>query len=374
MRAGIRIWQEAGLRCWLPLIAFVIAMSLCAHHSRAAVFSEVRAEPKVVAETADRPVAVRFTLASAANVTLEVLDEAGILLLWRSDPSLLDAGRHQLSFPVHKLDGSGFKSGTFTYRLVAETADGERDIYDPAPRSWGVPVKIRDFSYDAETGSIAFTLPRSARVRIRIGLQDGPLLKSPLVWQAMPAGRHEIRWDGFDESGLMQVADHPDLYILINAYSLADNSLIIAGGNAAKATPAGARPGTLRRPVASVSALGKRRDVHALHSPWLRQPLSAGISVHGIEPDTDGAFTVERGFLPIRIEAPAGSRSRLEAARFEVVLFVDTVFLMEEEDGVFPFTYRLDTRAFQPGRYLLTVNLISYEDYVASNTLALEIR
>jgi len=47
---------------------------------------------------------------------------------------------------------------------------------------------------------IAFELPRSGDVRLRIYSVDGRLVRT-LINDPRPAGRHSVRWDGKDEAG-----------------------------------------------------------------------------------------------------------------------------------------------------------------------------
>jgi hypothetical protein len=70
----------------------------------------------------------------------------------------------------------------------------------------------------------------------------------------------------------------------------------------------------------------------------------------------------------VRVDDPQ-ERARLINTRFEVMMFLDTVFLAEEEDGALPYNYRLDTRALPPGPHLLTVNLLSYDQRVGVQTV-----
>ena len=55
-------------------------------------------------------------------------------------------------------------------------------------------------------------------------------------------------------------------------------------------------------------------------------------------------------------------------SRFEILFFMDNVFLFEEEEGTSPFTYRLDTKGLNQGEHILTVNIYGYQDHIASHS------
>jgi len=61
-------------------------------------------------------------------------------------------------------------------------------------------------------------------------------------------------------------------------------------------------------------------------------------------------------------------------SRFEIIFFIDNVFLFEEEDGISPFTYRLDTKGLNEGEHILTVNIYGYEDHIAGKSKRIFIR
>ena len=71
----------------------------------------------------------------------------------------------------------------------------------------------------------------------------------------------------------------------------------------------------------------------------------------------------------VRVTLAPDDVAHLVNTRFEVMFFVDTTFLFEEEEGSSPFSYRLDAGKLSPGPHLLTVNVLSYDDHVGVVTL-----
>ena len=66
------------------------------------------------------------------------------------------------------------------------------------------------------------------------------------------------------------------------------------------------------------------------------------------------------GRAPIRVHIDDKDKGWLLEDKYEIVLFIDGVFLLKEEEGVDPFTYRLDTTNISNGPHLITVNVMAY--------------
>ena len=71
----------------------------------------------------------------------------------------------------------------------------------------------------------------------------------------------------------------------------------------------------------------------------------------------------------MRIRLAEADIAPLLHGRFEVMVFVDAEFWFEEEEGTHPLTFRLDTRGLPAGAHVLTVNLLTYDDRLASRSL-----
>jgi hypothetical protein len=67
---------------------------------------------------------------------------------------------------------------------------------------------------------------------------------------------------------------------------------------------------------------------------------------------------------PIRIELDNRDIRNLVNRRFEIMLYIDGVFLFEMEEGTSPFTFNWDTKPFAKGSHILTVNIMSYDDHI----------
>jgi hypothetical protein len=83
----------------------------------------------------------------------------------------------------------------------------------------------------------------------------------------------------------------------------------------------------------------------------------------------DGTPIVSGDTATLRIVLDERDYKSLVNVRFEVMVFLDTLYLFEDEDAPAVFNYPLDTSALPPGRHLLTVNLLAYDDRLGSRSI-----
>ncbi len=193
------------------------------------------------------------------------------------------------------------------------------------------------FTYDAESRRVGFVLPQPARVRLRMGLRGLPVMRTYYDWEPLEAGRHEIQWDGWDSSRLFELARHPKVEVGLLAESIPENAIVVK------------------------------------HGPPNTSDPCAEVCFHVSLPDAIGAADdrtpIAGDTVTVRVALDERDRERLVNLRFELMLFLDTIYVFEDEDAPATFNYRLDTRALPPGRHLLTINVIGYDSRIGSRSL-----
>lgn len=320
--------------------------------TRALALTEMAVRPKTVAPDNKRGTTLSFRIHEPAWVRAEIRDDAGqrIRVI---DGGWKKAGKVSLPWDGRTDDGSYVAPGAYAFRLLAYREDGAAGSYGDEPLERRQEILPRKFTYDREEEILRFVLPQPAYVRIRMGLGKTPYLGTPWDWIPMEAGAHELKWDGLDDSGLMHLAIHPDLRINLRAYAIPPNTIIV------QRTPGALDPplaGDLPLPSAARNCMEIRVPVAACRVP--------SFSVDLADPDP-GAPDV----LPVRIEIGDIDLPRLMTVRYELAFFVDTIFLMEEEEAANPYTYRLNTAHLPPGRHVLTVNLYSADDRIGIRSI-----
>lgn len=187
-------------------------------------------------------------------------------------------------------------------------------------------IMATDLSFNAQSGEVSYTLPQPALVRIRVGLKNaGPLLRHLLDWEFREAGPHVDVWNKRDPGGIVDFGDRNDYIMVLNARA-------------------------------------------ANTSPALSKGPAVTVSFPGASVITPDGLPIVHGIVPLRVVLAEKDAKRLAESKFEVALYVDLLFLMEDEAGTNPFNYRLDVTQYNEGEHLVTVNVISYDGLVGTAT------
>jgi hypothetical protein len=320
---------------------------------------KVSVSPKELQLDQGGSAAIQFEITQAAQVAVDIRNEVGAAV--RSfDLGSQPAGPMSVRWDGQDSSGARILSGVYLYRIRATGSDGQRIISEPAVPG-GNEVLAQQFTLDPDTGAMRFLLPQASRVRLRVGLRGYPLLRTLYDWTPMLAGPHEIAWDGRDATGQIQLSHHPNLDVNLSAFALPGNSILATGNGELGRGPAGI--------PADVPA---GAYMHASHPPEQCHEPKLRLEVVGPKAKSRSGLPVVSGTVPIRVTLDPNDAEHLVNARFEVMLFVDTVFLFEAEEGSNPFTYSFDTSSLAPGRHLFTVNVLGYDDHTGTQTIELE--
>ncbi len=199
-----------------------------------------------------------------------------------------------------------------------------------------------DMSFDLDKGEIRYTLSERAFVRIRLGVRDGGAMIRNLVdWELREAGTHVERWDGTQKSGEEVFTQRADLMAVISALrpskddQLPDHSSTIGG---------------LRKSPEFI-----------LSFPEVKDTNSEGIALI-------------RDVATLRVMINPEDVKWLTESKFELGIYIDGIFLVEDEEGSNPYNYRLNTKMLNNGVHAITVNVTAYTGEMGSKSLLLETR
>lgn len=178
-------------------------------------------------------------------------------------------------------------------------------------------------------------------------------------WKAHVAGPVEISYSGDLPNPWGNFWDRPDAKALVWAYTLADNAVVIEGESP---------PQTFEEDSPSVYA-GAEREIepHARHAPYLCRDPRLKVDLAEDFPRDEAGLPLVADRLTLRIDAPSeAERAIAENLRFEVILYIDGQFLLEDEDSLLPFHYPLDVSRFSEGEHTILVNLANFQDHVGA--------
>ncbi len=265
-----------------------------------------------------------------------------------------------------------FPPGVYYYTIVLKNDNGSM-TYNPYPQTEGHLLSILEGGYDEKNDRIYFTLPQAAMARVRINIKKGgPIMATPIDWTPFPAGQYRFPWNGKDAANLIDLKNHPERNIMVYAYSLADNSIIVDGKTEVPDQPfVPLDENAMARQEFSLN-LPPDRYIHARKDPRLNRVARIEVTLPEAKMQDD--VPVLSGKSPVRVAIDPRDQWIAEMSRYELMFYVDTVVVFEDESGFAPFTYNLNTQDLTEGEHVLTVNLLTYDDHYATVSRKIIIR
>lgn len=363
--------------------------------SSAFELTDIRVEPQIFNPSDGADVDIFYYLSTPASVTIQAFDGDHYRIAEVQTDRPAFAGTNHARWSGR--DDAGTLVPDDAYYFVIRAVDdlGQSVTYDPSLLSGGATVRMDQPQLDKEKGIIMYTVSQPARVRLRAGVHEGPLLKTLLDWTPVAAGTHEIAWDGREGGEGSPVWEHDRFTFSAAAYALPENSVITQGNavtviqywsNAAEKEGMGLMPYRLsteqgtkayeKTKTVLSTALQERSktiDNNYASLPFMSRAPEFNLACkEGTEKAVDGT-PIATGVFPIEIQLGDASKSLLGEQRYEYVLYVDNVLVREVETGYSPYTWELDTKTLTPGRHMATVNVAAMSGPVGASSLWIEV-
>ena len=312
------------------------------------------------------------------KLTLEVLTGDGDVVRRLTAPDTRP-GDHDLTWDGKDERGQPVPDEAYCARAVLEAAGADtRTVDDPCTRTGGEVITDIQPSL-AANGDIAYTLERPARVLIRVGVKNGAMLRSLSVWRPRPAGRNLQRWNGFDDSGLVDLRNDR-LALLVTAFRLPDFTVLTTGQDGLEYRSWRTAQGWPEKPDAPagnntaqpLERNGQRiARQHYMARYKDREPrITVSLLDRSGKPLADGAMVPDD--VRVSVDLHPEDRWLLQEQLYEVAFFVNGDFVSEEENGYVPIGWIWSTAALKSGRHLLTVNLTGFTGRVGTRTMSVQ--
>ncbi|MBD8528250.1 FlgD immunoglobulin-like domain containing protein [Pseudomarimonas arenosa] len=351
-------------------IHFALVLSLAACSAHAVQITHVTVERQQFDPSNGDLWQLQFELSEPAAGHLRLYDGSDVqvrVIAFEGQP-----GNNKLSWDGRDQSGRALPNEAYHYVIEAETASGDRAVYDLTDITGGQELTTQTARWDSETKQISFSLPRPARINVRAGLgQLGPLLRTVVDWVPRMAGEQVEAWDGKDNSGLLDLTRHPQLEIAVQAYSLPDN-VIFVGTPPQRVALSNQGAGAAKREVNQPQV--KKMHYHAQQPLAERGDIAIGIALPaGTPQDKDGTWVIS-GIVPFMLEVAPEDKQRVLDRRFEPVFFVDGSYVFENEVGFLPTTWIMDASRYPEGEHFVTANLRGYEGNFGIATVRVRIQ
>jgi FlgD Ig-like domain len=328
--------------------------------ANAGQLDQVRISTASFNPTLGEEITLSYELTRPDRVTVRVYDPDGGLVATVVDGEERDAGSHREAWNGRDWESRLVPDEAYTFTV--ETSSGA--VYDPGTFSGGEVGDLSDARFDRDAGTVGYRLPAVSRVLIRLGVANGPMLKTLVDWKPRVVGSVTEYWNGKDEDGLIDLQNTSGFTALVTYVTLPDATAIAYGNSAAsyRDTKLGRWSGRPTRPEREATPeLGKRLRPEGLVPPaWARAPR-VKLSFSGHEEDVPQLAGSETA---VRVDVDEADRDRLQEEQFEVLFFVDHVFFAEAERGYVPLNWRWELATLPPGEHLLTVNISSFKGQV----------
>lgn len=351
--------RRITLRQVLPRDLLLLAPALLLTATAARAIDGVRLGAASFNPTLGDELAIAYELSAGDEVWVRVYDPDGGLVRTLVDGEPREAGPNQETWDGRDFEGRRVPDEA--YLVILETASGE--VYDPTTVSGGIVGDLTDARFDRQAGTVTYRLPAASRVLIRLGVRNGPMLKTLVDWRPRLAGSVTEYWDGRDEDGLIDLRSEPGFTALITYVTLPDATVIAYGNREESYRDYALERGKDRarkpdRPRAPEPE-ARLRPEGLVPPAWSRAPrVSLTFPEH-----TEDVPEV-RGEVRVRVGVDAADRDLLLKEQFEIIFFVDNVFFAEAERGHLPFNWPWELQQLPPGEHVLTVNISSFKGQV----------
>jgi hypothetical protein len=363
---------KANILCVLMGTILTATVIACATLALAGVstglkISNVTTDRQIFRPDRGDSVAIVYNLSMPAAVDVNIYDSRDILIRRVVAAAKRNAGDHREIWDGKDDAGKLVPPEAYVYTIRARNDRGDSVIYDVTDKTGGEQQWALDLKYDAKARAITYVLPKPGRITIRLGLKVGPLLRTLVDWSVRDAGLHREPWDGFDNSGVLQFNKHPGLEISFWGYVLNQNSIIVAGD------AWGARPEFVRDiKWGTEKRESTRPKVPKLFDFWNYPRESCRDPKIYLKPLAVEAFKdnvpVISGDTYFQMSIDPGDQKLITDQKFEVVFYVDGVFIYEEEVGYAPFAWRWRPVGVNTGEHFITAMLRGYKGNFGSAT------
>ncbi len=290
-------------------------------------------------------VELSYRLSNAGQTSVLICDLRGNIVRTLTNREQMNSGSHSLSWNGRDDDGDPCSGGVYVPVIETKSKHKGTGSYSATQEKWGGEVFAEHMSYNQ--GSLTFTLPKLAYGRVRIGIKGGgPIYITLASWQLFEEGSHSLDWDGKDVTGKVDLNNRDDLYLVFDGFALPENSIVLDGPVSLPAKEYS------QFPLQPVNAA--QPSYYALYTEPLLPEPSFQVALNSVKAGKKASFTVS-----LDADIPAVNLS-------ETMVFIDHVFVAEHPTTQSPASISFDASNVPAGKHLLTINLITSDDRIAS--------
>lgn len=293
-------------------------------------------------------ISVSFRLHSDMNTTIKFINLYGGEAIIIEDQKFRRSGLHKIYLSSKSMNLHEYSSGIYYFSI-----HGEKDLkrvmeFNSFQEPWGEMVTATDVQLNDESGEISYNLPKICFVKVRVGLQEGPLLYTIKNWEPQPVGRQVFQWNGLDQASKVTVIDRFKCLARVLAFGIPRTAFYFQNQS---------KPINFQLPPAYPKDWQQFTiDPHA-NVPW---PDNKDVPL-----DFDVDFADDSTFL-IKFPEQTKDFNKIYSTNNEVYISLDNKFICENPQVVIPSQYMIACQKVSRGRHIMLVNIILENNRIAS--------
>lgn len=319
---------------------------------------------------------IPFKLSSEAEVSVKIFTSDGDHVTTVTKTGTLKPGTHELLWDGKDPKGMIVPDDAYVPVLSAKLKNGKTVDIDPRTYSGGEVVENLNVEV-TPTQEITYHLPAPARVLIRVGIKNGPMMRSLINWVPKTAGKNIQRWNGFDADSLIDLRNHERLSVLVTAYQLPEHAIITMGNEKVSYGDYRSKKGfpdiTRGASEMKLERDGKRISRNYYMPRFKDRDPKVFMALLGNQKKTQEGVPILEDATSVKVNITEEDRKLIQESLYEVAFFVDNEFVSEEEQGYMPLTWIYKPVGLAPGNHILTVNVSSLSGQMGVKSLAFNI-
>ncbi len=312
---------------------------------------------------------INFALNEPGFVDLLLYSADGDVIRTLISDTNFTPGKHEAVWDGR--DDNGMLVPDEAYIPVLAIATESEEIMDD-PRGYSGGEIIPDIQWTLRGGTeLSYELNNPARVLIRSGIDNGPMMRELMHWKPINTGKAVVRWDGFDKDGAEHFALRDDVWFVVMAYRLPEYA-IITSGNAETEYLSYRKLKGWKTPVPDLANIELQRNGVRLEQDYfLPRAYLPVVSLDFAEtPELSRVGIPQVGdTVQFKIDVPQEDRWILDSSFYETGFYINYQFQSEEEQGFVPLIWEYDASALEPGRHIATVQLFGFGGFISSDTV-----
>jgi len=317
---------------------------------------------------------IPFTLKTDATVKIDIYTPDNNLIYTLKSKALTQ-GQHRLVWEGKDNNGTVVPNEAYNIVITAKSKT-DTQIIDPR-MTGGVILKNLQTKID-KVGNISYSLAKPARVLVRVGMENGPMLRVISNWIPKNRGKIRQKWNMKDSDHIVDISIL-DFAISVSAFTLPEYAIITTNNTAIDYLSYYKQQNFTCNTLPQEKQILKRGDEgiskHFYTCRIKDRAPRITLTLPKAKKNDQNISILENGKRTlVKVTMHPEDEAILEKAKYEVSFFVDHQFSSEEELGYMPISWSFNPNALEKGEHILTVNVSSFSGQVGVKSYKFKVK